>query len=581
MSNNYNILRNQKQPSSDDIARYKDFDALLAKYQAVAQPTPKNDRAIVRRLTYVAVAVAAAAASIVFVINFLRTPNLPTLTEEQYFAQLPVVHPPIEQAKPAYTVQTVDVAQGGTYKMETGSRLVLPTQAFMNDRGELIEGDVNLHYRELSDYVDFFLAGVPMTYEEGGIRYQLEAAGMVELYAEQNGIRVSLAPGKVIEVELISEIYLPEGSEVPKFQVYKLDTTAREWILQAVQNIQTIEDLANATIDINNNNPVNALRSEYASDLAAIETAAAERLRAIEASVPAPAEPLKPLQKTGTSIELDITDGSVIVEDDPNTPEDENERLKQQYKGSLWQISPNTAYDERDFQIKWETFRLRKLNSTDYELIATKDNRTLKLIVNPVLTGKDYQRALTQYERDHAAWEAKMKERDAQLQDQRNTLQTETQQQKVAARQRFESKLAAAGLSADALLTKKRVINRFPVSSLGMWSCDRMIPQAEQQLQGTLEDQFGKEYEHQVAYLVNKRHNTVYRYYVTNDNPIRFDQQSDNLLWVVTGDNKIAILKPTDFKKVVSQKQKKTVKLNLLDQPIRKEDDARAVLSWQ
>jgi len=494
-----------------------------------------------------------------------------------------LVNPPIEQVKPVFAMQRVSADAGGTFETVEGARIVVPTQAFMNDRGELIEGEVNLHYRELSDYVDFFLAGVPMTYDSLGERYQLESAGIIEFFAEQNGSPVQIAPDKAIEVELVAEIYLSEGDNAPKFNIYKLDTTAREWVFQNVENIQIIEDIANASQNINNNNPVNALRSEYASDLAAIETAAAERLRAIEASVPAQAEPLKPAQSNSQrpSFELRFDDGSVVVEDDPNTPEDENELLKQQYKGTLWQIAPNATYDERDFKIDWDVFHLRKLNSRDYEITATKGNRTLKLVVNPVLIGTQYQRALAQYEQDYVAWQQQMAARDAQLKDQRNTLQTDIAQQKAVAKEQFETKLASLGVKTDDLLIKKRVTNRFRINSLGLWACDRIIPSVEQQLQGKLEDQFGNEYEQQVAYLVNERHNTIYRYYVSKNNPIRFDEQSDNLLWVVTSDNKIAVLKPTDFKKVTSQKQSKTVKINLLDQPIQKEEDARAVLSWQ
>lgn len=580
MSNNYNILRNQKQPSGEDIARHKDFDALLATYKAT-QPEKKHRGAMVRRLTYVAVAVAAAAAAVILVVNVLSAPSTSGMSEEEYFAQQPFVNPPLEQAEPTFAMKTVDANTGGTYETNAGARLVVPTQAFMTDRGELIEGEVNLHYRELSDYVDFFLAGVPMTYDSAGNKYQFESAGMIEFYAEKNGERVVLAPGKIIQVELITEMYLPESGEAPDFNIYKLDITNRNWVYQEVEHVQIIEDIAIASEDINNNNPVNALSNEFASKIAAIETAAAERLRAIEASVPSPAEPLKPLQASSNrpAISPEFLEDATI-EDDPNTPENENERLRALLEGTTWQLAPNTAYDERDFQIIWENVRLRKLNNRDYELTATKGNRTLKLIVNPVLTGTQYQRAMTQYERDHAEWEKQMEAREAQLKDQKAALQSDVKQQKTQARQEFEKKMAELGLEADDVVTKKKVINRFAVDELGLWSCDRFIAKAEQQLNGQLEDQFGDKYKNQVAYLVDKKHNTIYRYYVTDDNPVRFDKNSDNLLWVITDDNKVAVLKPTDFKKA-SQKQSKTVKLNLVEQPIQREEDARAVLSWQ
>lgn len=575
MSNNYDIRLNQKQPSSEEIARHKDFDALLEQYKASA---PQRRTATIRRLAYVAAAAVAVAASVLLVINFLLTPSTPNLTEEQYFAMQPVINPPVEEAAPIFVVNTVTAETGGAIETKSGTRMVIPTQAFMDDRGALIEGDVNVHYRELHDYVDFFLAGVPMNYDSNGMDYQLESAGMIEVFAEQNGERVQMAPGKVIEVELVTVLELPEGMDVPKFTIHKLNTASRTWEVQDVAHIQTVEDLANASNDTNN--PVNALRNEYASQLATIESAAESRLREIEASVAAPPEPLKPLQARSDlpSFEPDFLEGAAF-EDDPNTPENESERLKTQLKRT-WQIVPNTAYDERDFQVTWENIQLKKLNNRDYELTGTNGNRTLKLIVTPVLTGSEYQQALAEYERKHADWQTQMAAREAQLKAQKEALAAAIAQEKATARAAYESKLEELGLNANDIVTRKRVTNRFEVDAFGLWNCDRVIGQAEQQLTSELQDQFGQTYEHQVAYLVNKKHNTIYRYYVTDDNPIRFDSDSDNLLWVVTDNNKIAILKPTDFKKAL-EKRRKTVELNLVEKPIRQESDARAVLTWQ
>lgn len=575
MSNNYDIRINQKQPSSEEIARHKDFDALLEQYKASA---PQRRTVTVRRLAYVAAAAIAVAASVLLVINFLWTSNTPNLTQEEYFAMQPAIHPPLEEAAPTFAVNIVQAETGGTIKTKTGARMVVPTQAFMNDRGALIEGDVQVHYRELHDYIDFFLAGVPMRYDSNGMAYQLESAGMIEMFAEQNGERIYLAPGKVIEVELITVLELPEGEEVPDFTIHQLDTAARTWQIRDVKHVQFVEDIANASN--NTNNPVNTLRNEYASQLATIESAAESRLREIEALVAAPPEPMKPLQARSDlpSFEPDFLEGAAFA-DDPNTPENESERLKTQLKRT-WQIVPNTAYDERDFQITWENIQLKKLNNRDYELTGTNGDRTLTLIVTPILTGSEHQQALAEYEREYANWQTQMANREAQLREQKEALIANVARQKATAREAYRSKLAELGLDTAELMTRKRIINRFEVDDFGLWNCDRVIAQAEQQLTSQLKDQFGQQYQHQVAYLVNKQHNTIYRYYVTNDHPIRFNSDADNLLWVVTEDNKIAILKPTNFKKAL-ENQRKTVELELVEKPIRQEADARAVLTWQ
>lgn len=580
MSNNYDIRRNLQEPSSQDIAKYKNFDALLEQYKAttpVRQLEPRG--ATIRRLTYIAAA-AAALIGIFFVFNWLQKPTTPLLTENEYFEQQPFVNPPLKEIPAKMVAQKVNVQQGGAYKTPTGARLVVPTEAFMNDRGELITGEVNMYYREMDDYVDFFLAGIPMTYDSAGTKFNLESTGMMEIYAEQNGERVQLAPGKAIQVELISEIYLPEGGDLPHYQVYQLDTAGRSWSYEGEAEVQVLNEVETSI----NNNPIGALRREYANTVATIQSAAEARLREIEASVPRPAEPVKPQEKIGNTptLELDILENSVIVEDDPNTPENENERLKQLYGDAVWQIVPGTAYDEQRLsRTTWETFRLRQLNSQTYELILSKGNLSEKVTVRPVLVGKDYNRALQQYEQEYAEWEQQMAAREAQLKVQKEAVQQELATEKAAARKSFEEKLAATGENVqEALMSKKRVISRFQASSLGVWNCSHVITPADAQLQGQLEDQTGEEYHQQPVYLVNKYQNTIYRFYAAEDALIRFNEGSDNLLWIVNEQNQIAVLRPADFKKAAEKERRKIV-LQRLKEPIRGEADVREILSFK
>jgi len=589
MSNNYDIKRNLQQPSSADIAKYQNFDALLEKYKAAAPEggtvipmQPREGRgAIVRRMTYLAAA-AAVLAGIFFTYNWLQKPTTPALTETEYFAQKPFIHSPLKELQPESVAYKVDATKGGIYKMKTGSKLVVPTEAFMTNRGELIEGEVDLYYREMKDYVDFFVAGIPMVYDSAGVKFNLESSGMVEIYAQKNGERVQLAPGKAIEVELVAEIYMREGAALPNYNVYQLDTTSRNWTYQDIDNIQIVENAEDTYF--NNNNPINVLRKEYANTLAAITLAADTRLREIEASVPRPIEPLKPQREAGNtpSIELDFTDNSVIVEDDPNTPENENERLKKGYGDAIWQIAPGTAYDEQRLsKITWETFRLRPLNSQRYELTLQKGNLTEKITVMPVLTGKDYDRAVRNYEKEHADWQAALAAWEAQLKSQKDEVNQKLVADKTAAQQAFEQKLTASGENVqDALMTKKRVLNRFKASSLGVWNCSQLMSAANSVLQSDLEDQTGEKYRQQEVYLVNKYQNTVYRFYAAEDALIRFQEGSDNLLWIVNDQRQIAVLKPADFKKATQADQRKIV-LQRLETPIREEKDVRAILSFQ
>jgi len=185
MSNNYHIKFNQQQPSSEDIAKHKDFGALLAQFEAEKETAPQPVRrrpARIRQLYYVSGAVAAAPIGALLMIGIPDFSGS-ALSEKEYFAQQDYVNPPLNHIKPTFASFKVDVNQGGVYEYESGSRIVVPAAAFMNDYGSLISGEVEIFYREMHDHVDFFMAGIPMTYDSAGVTYSMESAGMVEIYA--------------------------------------------------------------------------------------------------------------------------------------------------------------------------------------------------------------------------------------------------------------------------------------------------------------------------------------------------------------------------------------------------------------
>jgi len=197
-----------------------------------------------------------------------------------------------------------------------------------------------------------------------------------------------------------------------------------------------------------------------------------------------------------------------------------------------------------------------------------------------VLIGQDYNRALKEYEQNHAEWEQAMAAREEQLKAQKEEVEQSLVAEKAAAKKAFEAKLAASGENVqEALMSKKRVASRFQATSLGIWNSSHGIEQADAELHGQLEDQTGEEYHQQPVYLVNKYQNTIYRFYAAEDALIRFKEGSDNLLWIVNDQNQLAVLKPADFKKAAEKDRRKIV-LERLYTPIRGEADVREILSF-
>ena len=124
-------------------------------------------------------------------------------------------------------------------------------------------------------------------------------------------------------------------------------------------------------------------------------------------------------------------------------------------------------------------------------------------------------------------------------------------------------------------MIKRKVINRFRATSFGVWNCDRPVAPDSYQVKGKFKDQNGKVYNNHTGYLVDRSRNTVSQFYATKGTNMSFNANSENLLWIVTEDNKIAVFRPEDFKKLNKSKGDFTFNLTLVDKPIDNEEDVR------
>lgn len=577
MGKNYHIDLNPKEPSREAIQRHQNFDALLQEFESRRKGKPGGGR--IRRLWgYAAASAAAVAALLMF---FFLQPDPAVNYQKQanaYFEAQEFVQPPLPEAAPQFASVQVKAEQGGIYEYPSGSRLVVPRSAFMNDRGQLVEGEVSLHYREMHDYIDFFLSGIPMVYDSAGIRYHLESAGMIEIYAEQDGRRVQMAPGKYIDVELVSYIQVPNLNVPPSYNIYQLDTAARNWVYHDIDRIQIIED---ETMDPDD--PLTPFRQELAETLSAIEAEADAGLQDFERSFPRPQAPLQPRRSEAgrPTLELDLSDEQVVFADGA---EASVSRLQETFGSVIWQVSPaSPSYDERAFRVNWEQVRLTKLNDWEYELNLIHGDNAVRLLVNPVLSSADYEEARRLYEnaREYyqqglADWEQRRAEREAEL-------QAEARQRRAKAQERFAgqvNRLNLSPLETQAAVATRKVINRFQADDFGIWNCARPLPPSMAQVEATFVDPQGNTYKDCTAYLVDRSRNTVYRFLAMKSAPIHFDTNSENLLWIVGKDRQLAVLRPEAFKSLDPAEDRLTFTLQPVDQPIGSEEDVRAVLEF-
>lgn len=526
MENNYHFKINQKPPGDEQIAQHIDFDALLKKHQA-KKAVPKR-KPQVRRLVYWGSAVAAAIAFFVFVLFPTPNPVQESINPTTFFADNSAVTPPLSNHNDefAFSTSTINANQGGIYEYESGSRLVIPSSAFVDDRGHLVEGEVTIYYREYINTVDFFLAGIPLDYD--GKRSILEPNGMVEVFAQQNGKSVFLAPDKNVRVELVGQMILPYTTSTPEYNIYRFDSIQRKWNFVVLDNIQTIDDIA-----VELDDPVYQLYQSHQSALASISAKEKTAFAAIDNSIPMPIPPIKPQprDKDRPTLELsflkDVLDKKGV---DQNL-----------YMETIWQIAENSpAYDERAFQVVWDDADIKNINDSDYELTLTSGDNHLKLIVNPVLTSNEFSQALTRYQAKLIDYQQAIKDRETTLVEQKRALNNLYEKERQKEIKTYQKQLTTmTNDRTDSPFLVRKVLNQFVTNHLGIFACATPHLVQEKTLIANFSLGNTKISNTQIAFVHYKNSNVVRRILAQDGTPIHFSPDTPIEIWMIDPDGNL------------------------------------------
>ena len=81
----------------------------------------------------------------------------PTPSEPMAF-----IAPPFEGVNVGFQNYEINAADGGEVTHPTGTKLTIPKNAFLNAKGEVVEGNVTLKYREFHNPAEILVSGIPM-----------------------------------------------------------------------------------------------------------------------------------------------------------------------------------------------------------------------------------------------------------------------------------------------------------------------------------------------------------------------------------------------------------------------------------
>jgi len=583
---NYNFNTNYQDPDSKEIASHMDFDKLLEQFET-APPAPDPEPAKTGRIRKLWYATAAAAAVIgLMMLVPILAPETNTISDKAYFASMPYVNPPIKPALPVFAKRSLNAYEGGTYEYKNGSKVIVPPKAFVNRSGEFIAGDVEIKFREYHDQVDFFLSGIPMQYDSLGVAYQLESAGMVEIYAEQEGERVFMAPDKSIDVVLVSDIFVGKNEPTPDFNIYKLDVEKKNWAYQGKDVIQVL-DTGEADKPVTEE----SLQADYNSELQRITQNEATETARIEATIPVPTAPAQPQRadENNISFSLDFLEKqpqAAVTQDHAAVDNAQSAvtTLQKQYEGTIWEaLASESNKIESIAQTNWEDWKIEAVNNRDFKVTFISPNNQLSVIARPVLQGDDYEKAMATFNAAFAEYEVEMAQRESELAESKAALAETTRVMRAAAEQSYQERLTIFKKNgrndlATKEMVKRKIVNNFTATSFGIWNCDRPLPPYIFSLNAKFKDQHGKDYANHTGYIINKQRNTVEKFYAKKNSLIRFNKTGDNILWIVTADNKIAVYRPEEFSKIDKKAKKHTFVLDLENASVDNEEDVRKIL---
>lgn len=570
MRDHYDFRINTPSPSKEDIEKHKDFDALLERYQK--ETTPVRSISPVRRLLVAGMSLAAGLAA-----WFILTHTPADVRYEKqalaYFASQPYVAPPLEQTiEKEYAQFSLDATEGGTYDGNNGTRLDIPSNAFQDEAGNAVNGKVDIIYREMHDFVDFFLSGIPMTYDSTGTEYQLESAGMMEIYAIQNGKRLHIRPGRAIQVELVSEISVSNLEEALAYNIYRLDTTQRNWVYQDVDEMIIVETYFP---ELSEDHELAAVQESFQVELTALESAERLAISDLERELTIPDPPLRPQRHNGTDFVFDFDLSSLLQS--PEVHSLSQEQLDLIREGTLWQLHPAETIDRTQLARQWDDLSLVPINSRDFRLSLFKDDQQLSVIVNPVLSGTDYENALVEYQEAQVQYEQLASHRSELLRIGRDSVLRHFAEEREQLHASYDQAWASADIDHPPI--RHKVINRFEATQLGVWNCDKPTEPKLAKVKTRFQDEHGSALRNRVGYVVDVNKNTITRFYTSRTAKIPIQHDADQLIWMLTDEQKLAVCRPASAKQLQPfEDDDQLIVMDVIDRPLHTEMDVREVL---
>lgn len=311
---------------------------------------------------------------LVFLLTFCNTQEQTVETREKI---KPVTTPPIEMADIQFVTKQVRNNIQNKLEYESGSFIEIPENTFVDETGKVVEGEVEVKYREFHTATDIFLGGVNMYYETEEESGWFETAGMFEFDAYQDGKPVFIAEDKRVHVTMRS---ITEGDD---YDFFKLNEEGDNWDFITETTPEIVEDNTNVSI---------SAAPGVEDDLIEVQL---------------PPKPLRPFKYDPNRYTFDFIFNYKYLEE------------LAPFNNLVWQYAgknddENPLLEERYEDETWRDFELERIEGREgyYTLVMTSYSGVeVRAEAIPVLGGKSYDKALKNFEE----YEAKVAEIKAEM----------------------------------------------------------------------------------------------------------------------------------------------------------------------
>ncbi|BDS13496.1 hypothetical protein [Aureispira anguillae] len=517
MKDNYNIKVNPPELSSEQIEKHQDFDALFAQFQAKVPPneemaivpasetttqTTKGSKISPLMIKYGTGAVMAVAASIllVFMIRQSMMSLDATIPTSQINEQLALQAPFSDFSKPFSHLVVNSAEEGETLNYHSGSKIIVPASAFVDEKGLPVKGKVDIQYREFNDHVDMFLAGVP---KEQDKHQNLQSAGMMEIKGFKDGKPVYLSMDKTLDVELKGK--LAQEISTTDLKVYVYSKQDDLWDYTGKDDVEVITQ-------------VSIPQSTPEPDLPTKEEALAQAKVTLASSKPR--KPIRPGQPNDMqSFDLDIN-----IEDFPELAA---------YNQDVTLMVKKSALTNATFDTVWNSMKMVGLGNNKYQMELVYEgfegNIVRKFEVYPVVVAT--QEAQKRYEAEMDDYHLKLEQWE---QDVIAEAEQVANPQTIANNERMWNE----------------VVNRFSIHRFGLWNCGKEVILKETlEIKASFVDENGNDIDINQLFITNNDQQLYYFASTTtqdNETSLKYDATAENKIWALTAENELLVANVED-----------------------------------